>query len=67
MKTINATEDGFNAVKEEMRAVRVILMQHRTTEDRNSAVHISARHHIMYITPESKKRRVINNKLNKAK
>ncbi|XP_069100237.1 uncharacterized protein [Pleurodeles waltl] len=36
MKTINATEDGFNAVKEEMRAV--MLMQHRYVLDLMTAM-----------------------------
>ncbi|XP_069058670.1 uncharacterized protein [Pleurodeles waltl] len=38
MKTINATEDGFNAVKEEMQAVRVMLMQHRYVLDLMTAM-----------------------------
>ncbi|XP_069093476.1 syncytin-2-like [Pleurodeles waltl] len=33
MKTINATEDGFNAIKEELRALRLMIIQHRYVLD----------------------------------
>ena len=38
MKAINATEDGFNAIKEELRALRLMVMQHRYVLDLMTAM-----------------------------
>ncbi|KAJ1088283.1 hypothetical protein NDU88_001441, partial [Pleurodeles waltl] len=38
MKAFNTTEDGFNAIKEELRAVRVMLMQHSFVLDLMTAM-----------------------------